>query len=88
MNEIIIFEDQEVKLEVNINEVAYANGYEIYRATSKYGKFTKVEETEELIYNVPAQANKTYYYKVIAYATINEKRVYGGYSILKSSKAL
>ena len=78
---------QEQQVEVTINEVTYAEGYEIYRATSKYGKFTKVGETDALTYNDPAQSNKTYYYKVRAFVTINEKRVYGGFSALKSVKA-
>lgn len=81
-------EGQEGQVEVRIDEVTYAEGYEIYRATSKYGRFTKVGETAEGTYNDPGQVNRTYYYKVRAYATINEKRVYGGYSTIKYAKVL
>ena len=79
---------QEGQVEVRIDEVTYAEGYEVYRATSKYGKFTKVGETTEGFYNDPGQVNKTYYYKVRAYATLNEKKVYSGYSAIKSAKVL
>ena len=39
-----------------------------------------------MCYNDPGQVNKTYYYKVRAYAILNEKRVYGGYSTIKYAK--
>ncbi len=81
-------EGQEEQVEVTINEVTYADGYEIYRATSKYGKFVKVGETLESAYNDPAQANKTYYYKVRAYMIVDEKRIYSNYSAIKYAKAL
>ena len=81
-------EGQPQQVEVKINEVLYAEGYEIYRATSKYGRYLKVAETIEGTYNNPGQANKTYYYKIRAYATINEKKVYSGYSTIKYAKAL
>ena len=77
-----------LQIEVTMNDVQYAEGYEIYRSTSKYGRYAKVGETLESVYNDPAAANKTYYYKVRAFATINEKRVYSGYSAIKSAKAL
>ena len=81
-------EGQSAQVEVRINEVEYAEGYEIYRATAKYGKYTKVGETTEGVYNDPAQPNKTFYYKIRAYVTNSEKRVYSAYSIVKSAKAL
>ena len=79
---------QEGQVEVKINELEYVEGFEVYRATSKTGKYTKLGETTELSYNAPAQANKVLYYKLRAYNTVNGKRVYGGYSIIKSAKAL
>ena len=78
----------EGQVEIVLDEVTYAEGYEIYRATSKFGKYTKLDETTELGYDALAEANKTYYYRIRAYATINEKRVYSGYSTIKSAKAL
>ena len=47
--------------------VTGASKYEIYRATSKYGTYTKVYTTTNTSYtNTGAKAGTTYYYKVKA----------------------
>ena len=69
---------------VKINEVSYAEGYEIVRSTSKKGKYTKIGETNSLIYHDPITPNKTYYYKVRTYTTYKDKRIYSEYSGYKS----
>ena len=78
---------QEQQVEVRIDELDYALGYEIWRSTSSKGTFTKVGETLELTYNDPCQANKTYYYKLRAYTTFNEKKIYSGYTSIKNVKS-
>lgn len=76
------------QIAVTINNVAYAEGYELYRSTAKYGRYTKVADIIEEVYNNQGQVNRTYYYKVRAYATINGKRVYGNYNAVKYAKVL
>jgi len=64
-----------------------ASKYEIYRATSKSGKYTRIKETTGTSFtNTSAKAGKTYYYKVKAICG----RSSGGnsaYSAVKSIKA-
>ena len=75
--------------QVNWKAVSGASGYEIYRATSKNGKYTKVKtasKSTKSYTNYLLTANKTYYYKVRAYKTVNGKKVYGAYSAIKSAK--
>ena len=65
-----------------------ADGYEIYRATSKTGKYTKIKTVETGVTsyeNTKLTLNKRYYYKVRAYYLDAEgKKVYGSYSDVKS----
>lgn len=52
------------------NAVSGADKYEIYRATSKDGEYTKMYTTTYTTYtNTTSKANVTYYYKVVALAT-------------------
>ena len=58
-----------------------AEGYEVYRATSKKGKYTKIASVTKTSYkNSKLKAGKTYYYKLRAYKTVNNAKVYGDYS--------
>ena len=75
---------EEQQVEVKIDELAYAEGYEIWRSTSSKGTFTKVGETNELTFNDSASANKTYYYKLRSFTTFNNKKIYSGYSSIKN----
>ena len=53
------------------NAVAGANQYEVYRATSKNGSYTKMFTTSNLSYtNTSAKAGTTYYYKVKAVSKV------------------
>ena len=53
------------------NAVAGANKYEVYRATSKNGSYTKMFTTSNLSYtNTSAKAGTTYYYKVKAVSKV------------------
>ena len=53
------------------NAVAGASQYEVYRATSKNGSYTKMFTTSNLSYtNTSAKAGTTYYYKVKAISKV------------------
>ena len=68
-------------IKVIITKVSGASGYEIYRSNYKTKSFSKVVTTKELIYyNKKLKTQKTYYYKVRAYRTVNSKKVYSSYS--------
>ena len=64
--------------------VAGANGYKIYRSGTKKGNYKcikTIKKSTKLKYtNTGLSAGKRYYYKVVAYKTVNGKTVYGKYS--------
>ncbi len=67
------------------NKSESASGYSIYRATSKNGKYSLIKSTSALSYtNSKLTSNKTYYYKVRAFKTVNKKKIYGAYSDIKT----
>ncbi len=69
-------------------------GYEIYRATSKKGKYSKVATIKTptnytdivKIVDSKVKANKTYYYKVRAYGTVDGVKKYSPYSPVRNVK--
>ena len=64
-----------------------AKKYQIYRATGKKGKYSKITTTKKLTYeDTSLSKNKTYYYKVRAYYVKAGKNIYGSYSNAKSIK--
>ena len=72
-------------IKVSWNKVSGAKGYEVYRATSKKGTYSKRITTSNLNYtNTGLTKGKTYYYKVRAYKVVNKKKVYSSYSPIKS----
>lgn len=75
---------------VKWKKVSKANGYVVYRSTSKSGRYTAVATVKKgstvSCTNKKLTSKKTYYYKVRAYRTVNGKRVYSSYSKVKSVK--
>lgn len=68
-------------------KISGANGYAVYRATSKKGKYKKVASVKKPQYvNKKLKKGKTYYYRVRAYRKVSGKNVYGGYSAVKKVK--
>ena len=64
-----------------------AKKYQVYRATSKNGKYSNIGTVKNLTYTDKSLSkNKTYYYKVRAYYVKDGKNVYGSYSGVKSVK--
>ncbi len=80
-------------IELDFSTVADADGYMIYRATAKNGKYKHIATvSENKFVDTGAITNKTYFYKVRAYRVddiMNGKEliVYGPYSSIKSNKA-
>ena len=78
------------KAKVTWSKVTGAKGYVIYMSTKKNGTYTqvgKVASGSKLTYTkTKLTKNKTYYYKVRAYASINGKIKYGSYSSAVSVK--
>ena len=80
------------KVTITMSKVNAADGYQIYRATSKKGKYSKIKEfnseVELLEYVNKTTKGKTYYYKVRTFK-LNEsgQRIYSPYSKVKSIKS-
>ena len=78
------------KATIKWEKISGARGYEVYRATSKSGKYSKIKtitKNSTVSYvNSSLTKNKTYYYKVRAYRTVNGKKIYSSYSVAKSVK--
>ena len=71
------------KIKLSWDKVDGASGYQIYRATKKSGKYTRIatvsaEKTEYI--NTKLTCGKTYYYKLRAYKVKSGKKVYSKYS--------
>lgn len=80
------------KLKISWNQVSGANGYEIYRATSKTGSYYKVgtvtSGSTKTYTNSIQKTGQNYYYKVRAYRTVENQKVYGSFSDIKSGKTI
>lgn len=67
------------KVTVKLNKVDGAEGYQVYRSTSKNSGYAIVKEfnsSEELVFDDTTTKGQTYYYKVRAYTLVDGKRVY------------
>lgn len=78
-------------LKLSWPKISYANGYRIYRATSKNGTYKKVKtitkaKTTSWI-DKKCTPGQTYYYKIRTYRTSNGSKVWGTMSSYKSKKA-
>lgn len=70
-------------------KVSGADGYQVYRAKSKKGKFTKIKTVSKKSRSYKStrlKKGKTYYYKVRAYKKVNGKNVYGTFSAVQKAK--
>lgn len=79
------------RITVKWSKVPGASGYVIYRSTKKNKGFKAVKTitsgSKVSYVNKKLKRGKKYYYKVIAYRTVGDKRVYGSYSSVKYKKA-
>ena len=67
-------------------KVAGATGYKVYRTTKKNGSYKSLKTVKNVKTWTDSnlKKNKTYYYKVRAYKTVDGSKVYGAYSDVKS----
>ncbi len=79
------------KIKVTWDKIDGVDGYIVYRATSKNGKFTKAYSTsnpDKLYYiNTGRTTGKYYYYKIRGYKKIDGKTVYTKYSPVTATYA-
>jgi fibronectin type 3 domain-containing protein len=79
------------KVTITVGNVIGADGYEIYRSTSKNGKYKLVKTLIDIdgiyIYNDKTTKGYYYYYKVRSYKIVNGNKVYSAYSGIKSIKS-
>lgn len=66
---------------ITVNNSPKAYGYKYYRATSVDGKYKLMKTTTKSTFVDETVGDKTYYYKVLPYAVVNDKKVDGKYSI-------
>lgn len=73
-------------------DVKYVSGYDIYRSTSKDGKYTKVntiKDGDAIKYtNYGLSKNKVYYYKVRSYKMVDDEKVYSYFSDIVNIKTI
>lgn len=78
--------------QVKWNQVAGANGYEVYRATSENGTYslrkTITANSSRIYTNTSLTTGKTYYYKVRAYKIVNGNKIYGEFSTVVSAEPM
>lgn len=76
------------KATIKWGKISGANGYVVYRATSKSGKYkavTTIKSGSKISYtNKNLKKGKQYFYKVRAYRTVSGKKVYSSYSAYKA----
>lgn len=79
------------KIKLTWEPLSGVDGYQIYRATSKSGTYSKVTSvtgaSESSYINGSRTCGKTYYYKLRAYKRINGKTVYSKFSSVLSAYA-
>lgn len=67
--------------------VAGATGYEVYRATSASGAYSRLTTTSARSYtNTGVNTGTAYYYKVRAYRLVGSTKVYSSYTAVASAK--
>lgn len=91
---ITLSSTQKGKIKITWSNISKkTTGYQIYRATSRYGTYSRIATIEDgnisrSYTNTGRTSGKTYYYKVRAYRTLNNgKKVYSSYSTVKYIKA-
>ena len=71
------------------NAVSGASGYEVYRATSSNGTYSKLGEVTTTSRKCPGlSSGKKYFFKVRAFVTINGTKYFGAYSSVVSDVTL
>ena len=93
VNPIITLTAASKAIKVSWKKIEGVTNYEVYRATSKTGKYTKLVTTTSTSYTAKSlTSGKTYYFKVRGYKTYKsgtdiQYKVYTDDSTVKSTKA-
>ena len=75
------------KLRLTWKKNSEAAGYEIWRSTKKKNGYKKIGTTEKPAFtNSRLSANKTYHYKIRAYATVDTEKIYSPWSAVATGK--
>ena len=70
---------------VKWGKVSKADGYQVYRATSKNGKYKRIATTKSVSYtDKKLKGGKKYFYRIRAYRKVSGKNYFGDYSAVKS----
>ena len=68
-------------VKISWSGVSGATKYQVYRATSKKGKYKKIKKTKSKSYtDKSVSAGKRYYYKVRAYRKVKKKKYYSSFT--------
>lgn len=77
------------QIKIRWKSIKGVTGYQIYRSTSKKGKYTKTGTTKKSYFtNKKLKAGKKYYYKIRAYKKKGKLRKYGRFSSVICIKTL
>ncbi|MDO4485588.1 MAG: Ig-like domain-containing protein [Bacillota bacterium] len=72
---------------IKYKKIKGVSGYEVYRASSKNGKYKKVttrlQRYPDTYTSIWLRSDKTYYYKIRTYKTVDGKKVYSKFSEVK-----
>lgn len=77
------------EIKVTIKKLRGADGYKVYRATKKNGKYKAVKtfgKAKGSFIDKKLKASTKYYYKVKAYKKVGSKKKYGRFSAIKYAK--
>ena len=87
---IVVTSPKTKNIKVSWKKINGADGYAVYRATSKNGTYllneTVISGSTLSYTNTGLIKGKTYYYKVKAYKIVNGKKIYSDYSSVKYKK--
>jgi len=82
---VVKVKKQSSRINISWKQIKGANGYEIYRSTSKNGTYQKLAFVENMTAykDVSGDRNKSYYYKVRAVGSGIKGSTYSSYSIVR-----
>ena len=83
------FSSKNGKVTFNVKKDSATTGYKIYMSTSKNGKYTRIRTLDKNVKSYTKKglkANKTYYFKIRAYRTVNGQQIFSNYTEVLSIK--
>ena len=84
---ITVTKSSSTSLKIVWSKVSGTSGYQLYRATKSSGTYTLIKSTTSYQFtNSNLKKGSTYYYKVRAYKLVGTKKVYSGWSVIRSAK--